>query len=56
MIWNRIDLDGSGKIDFTEWEVATINKRDALTQIKLKKAFNLFDLDRNGTISAKELK
>ena len=35
MIWNRIDLDGNGKIDFTEWEVATINKKDALTLRKL---------------------
>ncbi|CDW84490.1 protein kinase domain containing protein [Stylonychia lemnae] len=56
MIWNRIDLDGNGKIDFTEWEVATINKKDALTHRKLKKAFDMFDLDRNGTISALELK
>lgn len=39
MIWTRIDLDGNGKIDFTEWEVATINKADALTLRKLKQAF-----------------
>jgi len=36
MIWDRIDLDGNGKIDFTEWGVATINKRDALTHKKLR--------------------
>lgn len=56
LIWSRVDLDGNGRIDFTEWEVATINKKDALTMRKLKKAFQLFDLDGSGSISALELK
>eukprot|EP00347_Sterkiella_histriomuscorum_P015455 403356964 len=56
LIWSRVDLDGNGKIDFTEWEVATINKKDALTTRKLKKAFDMFDLDKSGSISALELK
>lgn len=49
-------MDGNGRIDFTEWEVATVNKKDALTMQKLKKAFELFDLDHSGSISALELK
>ena len=39
----RIDIDGSGMIDYSEWAVGTINKKNILTQGKLKKAFQLFD-------------
>lgn len=56
MIWSKIDLDGNGKIDITEWNVATINKENALTMKKLRSAFNLFDEDGSGCISAEELK
>ena len=53
ILWNRIDLDGSGVIDFTEWSVANIGSH--ITKAKLKKAFELFDLDGSGQISADEL-
>ena len=39
MIWNKIDMDGSGAIDYTEWTVGTINKANVITKQKLKKAF-----------------
>ena len=42
-IWSKVDLDGSGKIDYSEWVVATANKKSLLTKSKLKKAFELFD-------------
>lgn len=42
-IWSKVDLDGSGKIDYSEWVVATANKKALLTKSKLKKAFELFD-------------
>ena len=38
-IMDRIDIDGSGMIDYSEWAVGTINKKNILTQAKLKKAF-----------------
>lgn len=36
-------MDGSGKIDYSEWVIATANKQNLLTQVKLEKAFELFD-------------
>lgn len=55
-IWNKIDMDGSGTIDYTEWAVGTINKANVLTKQKLKKAFDMFDLDGSGKINSIELK
>lgn len=26
-IWDKVDLDKNGKIDYSEWEIATINKK-----------------------------
>lgn len=49
-------MDGSGTIDYTEWSVGTINKANVITKQKLKKAFEMFDLDSSGKISALELK
>lgn len=31
-IWNKIDMDGSGTIDYTEWAVGTINKANIITK------------------------
>lgn len=56
MIWHNIDINGNGTIDFTEFQVAAINKTNVLTKQKLKKAFQLFDLDNSGSISSTELK
>ncbi len=56
MIWMKIDMDGSGAIDYTEWSVGTINKANVITKQKLRKAFEMFDLDGSGRISAQELK
>ena len=50
------DTDGSGEIDYSEWVVASINKTKLLTNEKLEAAFNLFDKDGSGTISAMEVK
>lgn len=50
------DADGSGEIDYSEFVVATINKRKLLTDEKLVSAFSLFDKDGSGSISANEIK
>lgn len=50
------DADGSGEIDYSEWVVATMDKRKLLSNEKLETAFNLFDKDGSGTISADEIK
>lgn len=55
-VFDKIDLDRSGLIDYSEWVVATIDKTKLLTKDKLKSAFNLFDKDGGGTINANEVK
>ena len=55
-IFAKVDIDGSGQIDYSEWVVATIDKEKLLTQEKLQAAFNLFDKDGGGSINATEVK
>lgn len=50
-----MDIDANGEIDFGEWCAATIDKRSLLNETNLKTAFNLFDKDGGGTISAQEV-
>jgi len=50
------DSDGSGEIDYSEWVVATMDKHKLLTTEKLQVAFNMFDRDGGGSISANEIK
>ena len=54
-IVQNIDLDGSGIIDFREFLSATINTKRFVQDDILKQAFNLFDIDGDGTITKKEL-
>lgn len=49
------DIDKNGCIDFTEWSVATVNKRALLNEQNLRTAFDLFDKDGSGKISAEEI-
>ncbi len=56
MIWGKIDVDGSGEIDYTEWALGTANKDFLFTEPKLQQAFQLFDSDGSGKISLDELK
>ena len=50
------DTDGSGELDYSEWIVATLDKKKLLSNEKLEAAFNLFDRDNSGSISAIEIK
>mmetsp|Transcript_476 Transcript_476/g.463 ORF Transcript_476/g.463 Transcript_476/m.463 type:complete len:94 (-) Transcript_476:261-542(-) len=46
------DTDKSGAIDYSEWVVATISKKELLSDEKLRQAFDLFDGDGGGSISS----
>ncbi len=36
LIWGKIDVDGSGQIDYTEWAMGTANKDMLFTEPKLR--------------------
>ena len=55
LIWEQIDVDGSGEIDYSEWALAAANKEKLLTEKRLQQAFSMFDVDKSGFISADEL-
>lgn len=55
-IMQMVDLDKSGAIDYTEFIAATLDRKKMINKERLEQAFNMFDKDGNGTISADELK
>ena len=54
-ILKAADADGNGELEYSEWVVATINKETLLTDEKLRTAFDMFDRDGGGSISAVEI-
>ena len=55
-IMAKIDLDNNGYIEYEEFLSATIEKSTFLSEINLKQAFDLFDLDKGGSISSEEVR
>ena len=55
-IMNLADMDGNGRLEFSEWLVATIKHEHILDEVKLKQAFQYFNKKQNGKISLEELK
>ena len=52
----EIDQDGDGCIDYTEFLISCRKELKSLMNGNLKKAFQLFDVDGNGIITAEEIK
>lgn len=52
----RVDINGNGTIDYTEFLAANMQLSELLTNEKLQAAFNLFDIDQNGRITIEEIK
>jgi calcium-dependent protein kinase len=52
----KVDADGSGEIEYSEFVVATLNEKNLLSNNKLQTAFKMFDKDGGGTISIDEIK
>ena len=55
-ILTNIDFDNNGYIEFEEFIMNTIPKKHLFTDANLKTAFDMFDLDKNGSISLNEVK
>ena len=55
-IIQSMDFDNNGYIEYEEFIRATISKENLFTDINLKTAFDMFDLDKNGSISLSEIK
>jgi Ca2+-binding EF-hand superfamily protein len=51
-----VDTDGSGFIDYSEFVLATSDRKALLSKENLEKTFAHFDKDGSGTISTAELK
>ena len=54
-LFKAIDVDHNGKIDYTEFITATLQKINYLRNERLLEAFLNFDKNRSGTISKEEL-
>lgn len=55
-MFDAVDIDKSGFIDYSEFVVAAMNEKQLLTDEKLLSAFKMFDKDGSGFISAAEIK
>ena len=55
-IIKSMDFDNNGYIEYEEFIRATIPKENLFTDINLKTAFDMFDLNKNGSISLSEIK
>ena len=50
-----MDFDGNGYIEYEEFIRVTLPKEQLFSDINLKNAFEMFDKDKNGTISVDEI-
>merc|ERR1719272_2422239 len=55
-MFNSVDADRSGFIDYTEFVVAAMNGDELNSNEFLQAAFKMFDKDGSGTIAADEIK
>lgn len=55
-LFKAADLDGSGKLRYTEFLAATIESTDLVTEERLAEAFDRLDTDDSGFISVNDLR
>ena len=51
LVFEEIDQNGDGEIDFEEFVAAFVNKKVLTEEKQLKLAFNVLDANKNGVIS-----
>lgn len=55
-MFDAVDIDQSGFIDYTEFLVASANQKSLLSDARLKAAFKMFDKDGSGKITPEEIR
>ena len=55
-MFDSVDTDKSGFIDYSEFVVAAMNENQLTTNEKMQAAFKMFDKDGSGIISADEIR
>ena len=55
-MFNQVDTDKSGFIDYSEFVVASMNQSSLTSNERLQAAFKMFDKDGGGSISTDEIK
>lgn len=55
-MFEAVDTDKSGFIDYTEFVVASMNEKALMTNERLGGAFKMFDKDRSGLITPNEIR
>lgn len=55
-MFDQVDTDKSGFIDYSEFVVAAMNEKTLTSNERLQAAFKMFDKDNSGIISADEIK
>ena len=56
LIFEKVDVDQSGALDYTEFLRASVSRNKYLTRENIVKAFEMFDQDRSGSIEVEEIK
>ena len=54
-IFERIDFNHDGEINYTEFLAVTVDRRKAITEANMKFAFHHFDIDNTGFITEQNL-
>ncbi len=55
-MFDSVDTDQSGYIEYSEFVMATINEKKLLSSDRLQTAFKMFDKDNSGNITPAEIK
>ena len=55
-MFDAVDTDQSGYIDYTEFVVASANEKTLMTNDRLSMAFKMFDKDGSGMITPSEIR